>query len=586
MFKRLILVLFFLSVFSPNWSQSVERIEELCSLGYNDVIGNLEVLKAEYEVALEDATQLKLLDERALILERLALISHYLHDIEKALDYSLKAVDYYRSVDDYQKLANLYADLGYSIKHIQLDRSLEYFRMAIEISKSKELGKDLAKIYNNYGTLLGMSSDLDSALYYHLKSLEVCLQFNDSLGIPYSLNNAAVVYSQLGEFEKAFELLDQSDVIRKMEHNDLSWADNLAYRADIYYEKNAFDSAAKYYEKALVLSKKSKFVNLITFSLERLSSCYEKMNDAESAMQFYKELNIHKDSLVSAETNTAIAALQEEFNASEKQKKIIQQSLDLAERDLEIERKERKEMYILFSIFALVILSVWIIVFQIRKRKAERLKFEHDQQLEKAALEKSFVEEKLRIGRELHDNIGAQLTFMISSVDNLTYLEKEDRLVSRLNKLSDFGRQTMRELRTTIWAMKSDGGTLTELILKINELKVSVREVITIEVLNEVDPLEKMNALEMLNLFRIIQEFVQNTVKYAKASEVRIRFEKADDFLQMHISDNGTGFDLVNRRFSGNGLANMERRCEECHGIFDISSNENGTLVQCFLPRK
>lgn len=524
-------------------------------------------------------------EEEAMILERLALISHYLNNFEKALEYGLEAVDYYESVGDFQKLAKLYADLGFSIKHIQLDRSIEYFRKAIRIGETHDLGNAVEKFYNNYGTLMGMSGKLDSALYYHLASLEVCYENNDSLGMPYSMNNAAVVYSQLGEFEKAFELLDQSDAIRKLENNDLSWADNLAYRADVYYKQQTYDSAVKYYQEALHLSKKAKFVNLITFSLERLSQSYEKMNNAEQAMFFYKELNEHKDSLVSAETNAAIAALQEEFNGAEKQKTIAEQSLDIAERDLELERKERRELYTIFAILGVVIAAVWIVYFQLKKRRTERLKLEHAKQIEKAQMEKEFVEEKLRIGRELHDNIGAQLTFMISSVDNLSYLEQEEKKLSRLTKISDFGRNTMKELRTTIWAMKNDGGTLQDLILKINELKISVQEVISVNVLNELDEVEQLNALEMLNLYRVTQEFVQNTIKYAQASEVEISFSRSQESLEMTLSDDGVGFDLEKHKFTGNGLGNMKKRCEECRGEFTITSNENGTAVKCSILR-
>lgn len=561
------------------------EIEELCSLGYNELIEDLEGRKTEYEEALVEAKNLQMYQEVAMIQERLALISHYLHDFEKALEYGLEAVSYYESKGDYKKLANLYTDLGFSIKHIQLDRSIEYFRRAMSISESYDLGKDLAKIYNNYGTLMGMSDKLDSALFYHLRSLDVCYEYQDSLGMPYSLNNAAVVYSQLGEFEKAFELMDQSDAIRKLEDNDLSWADNLAYRADIYYEQQAYDSAAKYYEIALELSQKSKFVSLITFSLDRLSTCYEKMGNAELAMLYYKQLNEHKDSLLSVETNAAIAALQEEFNATEKQKKIIEQSLELTERDLKIERQQRRELYILFSIIGLIALSGWVIYYQIRKRRVERLKLEHSQQMEKAALEKEFVEEKLRIGRELHDNIGAQLTFMISSVDNLSYVEKEENKLNRLNKISDFGRNTMNELRTTIWAMKNDGGTLDDLILKVNELKRTVQEVIKMEVKSEISSVQTLNALELLNLYRIVQEFVQNTIKYAEASMIIVSFEREGKDFRMVLKDNGKGFDIDAQKYSGNGLGNMHKRCDECKGQFNMRSEEEGTELACTINK-
>ncbi|CAG5079453.1 hypothetical protein CRYO30217_00949 [Parvicella tangerina] len=565
------------------FSQTRDEIEALCSLGYNDIIGDLEGKRDQYEEALAAAKEFGMDDEVALILERLALISHYLHDFEKALKYSFEAVDYYESKGDLKKLANLYTDLGFSIKHIQLDRSIEYFRAALKINQLQNMGADQAKYFNNYGTLMGMSGKLDSALYYHLKSLEVCIAYKDSLAMPYSLNNAAVIYSKMGSYKKAFEFMDQSDAIRKLEDNDLSWADNLAYRADIFYEMEAYDSAAVYYEQALELSQTSKFVNLITFSLERLSYCYEKLNDAEQAMKYYKLLNEHKDSLLSAETNAAIASLQEEFNAAEKQKKIAEQSLELTKQDLKIERQEKRELYIIFSVLALILFGGWVIYFQVRKRKTERLKLEHAKAMEKAELEKQFVEEKLRIGRELHDSIGAQLTFMISSVDNLSYLEKEEKVLLRLNKISDFGRNTMKELRTTIWAMKNDDGTLNDLVLKINELKISVQEVIDLKVSVRLSLDHRLNALELLNLYRIVQEFVQNTVKYAEASFVSIAFDLIDDKINMVLKDDGKGFDVAANQYAGNGLANMQQRCESIKGKFQLSSGAAGTELVCTL---
>ncbi len=577
MVKRSFLLIFLVLAVGFSRAQSKAEIKELCVLGYNEIIGDLDGKKVEFEQALIAAENFGMHSEVARIQERLALINHYLHDFEKALEYSLSAVTYYESQGDYKKVANLYTDLGYSIKHVQLDRSIEYFRAALRISKSYDMGLDMAKFYNNYGSLMGMSGKLDSALYYHLQSLEVCYEYNDSLGMPYSMNNAAVVYSQLGMFEEAFELMDQSDAIRKLENNDLSWADNLAYRADLYFEQGNYDSAAVYYEQALDLSQSARFVNLITFSLERLSACYERMNNAEQAMYYYKQLNEHKDSLVSAETNSAIAALQEEFNAAEKEKKIVQQSLEL-------ERQQKRELYITFGIVGLFGIAAWVVFFQIRRRRTERLKMQHAQEMERAALEKAFVEEKLRIGRELHDNIGAQLTFMISSVDNLSYVEKEEKVLSRLNRISSFGRQTMQELRATIWAMKHDGGTLDDLILKVNELKRSVQDVITVKVRSDLKSEQHLNALELLNLYRIVQEFVQNTIKYAEATEVSVTFTREKDSFLLTIADNGIGFDVKEHQFSGNGLGNMQKRCEECAGQFAIHSNKNGTQLTCKIP--
>lgn len=133
--------------------------------------------------------------------------------------------------------------------------------------------------------------------------------------------------------------------------------------------------------------------------------------------------------------------------------------------------------------------------------------------------------------------------------------------------------------------MKNDGGTLGELILKINELKVSMNELIKLEVSLDVDLNERLNALEMLNLFRIIQEFVQNTVKYGKASEVWIQFAREVNELKMTLKDDGVGFDPKQEAYLGNGLGNMQKRCEQCQGEFELYSGDNGTQVVCTLNR-
>ena len=67
-------------------------------------------------------------------------------------------------------------------------------------------------------------------------------------------------------------------------------------------------------------------------------------------------------------------------------------------------------------------------------------------------------EQRLRISRDLHDNIGAQLTFIISSIDNLKFgfTDISEKLGSKLSNISSFTQQTIYELRDTIWAMNKE----------------------------------------------------------------------------------------------------------------------------------
>ena len=88
------------------------------------------------------------------------------------------------------------------------------------------------------------------------------------------------------------------------------------------------------------------------------------------------------------------------------------------------------------------------------------------------------------------------------------------------------------------------------------------------------------NALQLLNTYRIVQESLQNVVKYASASTVKIIFQLEAGNFVLKIVDDGKGFDNT-ATINGNGLANMQRRCEECNGKFLLKSGEMGTEVIC-----
>jgi signal transduction histidine kinase len=80
-----------------------------------------------------------------------------------------------------------------------------------------------------------------------------------------------------------------------------------------------------------------------------------------------------------------------------------------------------------------------------------------------------------------------------------------------------------------------------------------------------------------------VQEFIQNTIKYADASEITIQIKDEHNKFLLHLSDNGQGFDLKEISY-GNGILNMKRRCEDLNGNFEILSGMVGTQVFCEIP--
>jgi signal transduction histidine kinase len=242
----------------------------------------------------------------------------------------------------------------------------------------------------------------------------------------------------------------------------------------------------------------------------------------------------------------------------------------------------------------LTLAIVGYLLFNQQKLKNRQLQQEGELKAALAQLEtqNKLQEQRMLISRDLHDNIGAQLTFIISAIENLKYFEPiKEQLTARYDSIANFTKQTITELRDTIWAMNSGQVTWESLILRIQDYLQKARESkssIQFDCLIEenIDRESKMNSSDSIQILRIVQEAVQNAVKYSDASRIEIKFHATKkDFVGI-IHDNGKGFDQ-GTILLGNGLYNMQKRAEELGGKVEIKSGLGlGTSVKLSWPSK
>ncbi len=187
---------------------------------------------------------------------------------------------------------------------------------------------------------------------------------------------------------------------------------------------------------------------------------------------------------------------------------------------------------------------------------------------------KNLQQEKERISRDLHDNVGGQLSYVLYSLDGIETKSKEDlpELASNINHTV---RNVIGNLRETIWAINDQKLTVTSFsdklkvyaksLFKGSTTDVAIKETIVID--------KELNSLVGLNLYRICQEILNNAFKYANANELIISII-SNESLTVIIEDNGVGFDMNNAE-SGYGLQNIRNRAKET-GIELILNSEIG----------
>jgi signal transduction histidine kinase len=219
------------------------------------------------------------------------------------------------------------------------------------------------------------------------------------------------------------------------------------------------------------------------------------------------------------------------------------------------------------------------------KNKQQEQEFELKSAISKIETQNKLQEQRLTISRDLHDNIGSQLTFIISSVDNIKYAFdiQNAKLDSKLSSISNFAKSTIIELRDTIWAMNKSEITFEDLQARIHNFIDKAQEAKEeIQFCFEVDTSLKnkiFTSFDGMNLYRTIQESINNSIKYAQPKQVIVSIQPFDDGITIVITDDGKGFD-VDTIALGNGINNMRKRILDIQGEFTIvSTNGKGTKI-------
>jgi signal transduction histidine kinase len=224
--------------------------------------------------------------------------------------------------------------------------------------------------------------------------------------------------------------------------------------------------------------------------------------------------------------------------------------------------------------------------------KQEQLKKEHELKtaLAKIEIQNRLQEQRLRISRDLHDNIGAQLTFIISSIDNLKFALKDDIINKKLSKISGFTTETIYQLRDTIWAMNKNDITFEDLQTRISNFidnaKISSENTkFKFTIPSEIGATHTFTSIQGMNMYRIIQESINNASKYAEASNINVSIQQDESKFLIKIEDDGKGFDPKKVQM-GNGINNIQKRARDLGSHATISSEiGKGTSVSFTVDR-
>jgi signal transduction histidine kinase len=351
--------------------------------------------------------------------------------------------------------------------------------------------------------------------------------------------------------------------------------------SEFYAERKDTLQSQRFAIEALETARLSKTPGDILAALKQLSVVEHSM-----APLYSKEYIKINDSLQQAErkSQSKFARIQLETN------EIIEEKDKLAEQN-------RNLVYFFIGTFL-----IGVLLFVIRNQRArnrELLLIQAQQKAneeiyslmisQQATIEESRVKEKKRISQELHDGVLGRLFGARLNLDSLNKFSDEDSVVSRFNYLNEL-KNIEQDIREISHDLNREKYVLINNFLAIvNNLLEEQKNSHSPNLIWNIDTLIKWDSINneiKINLYRIIQESLQNINKYAQATNINVEILNVDELIVLTVEDDGLGFDVSNKK-KGIGLQNMEARARECKGTLDVKSKKGkGTVITVAIPPK
>lgn len=468
-------------------------------------------------------------------------------------------------------------DLGLTlIEQAKLFRKLKMFPQAIKVYNSAYKifaslndKNNLATVLNEWGVVYELMEDYPKAIDYYKNSLKLKQELHDSVGIAYSNGFLSYVTLLKGDYKSAEAYGIKSFKLFQLLNNQVNKALQSSDLALVYEKMGNFSKAIQYLQYSDSIAEAMNYPDLRSGNYDRLALIYASQKQFEKAYAFRLKFEAIKDSLFTANSQKAIAELNIQYQTSEKDRKLLLQKSKLD-----------NQRFLLLLVLILLLMGAGLLIYILRNKKQKELQLKKDaayqQQILQMEARNSLQQDRLRISRDLHDNIGSYLTYIKSTIEDIEPQEIQNK--EQLPLLKGLVSDTIAELRRTVWLINKPSINLEEWVIRLKEHFKNINQ---LEINSSIENSGTMlSAQQATTLFRIVQEAINNALKYAQCSRLTIQLEEDSTSIFLFVKDNGCGFNLqsVNR---GYGLENMKQRASEINGLFSIDSSPGkGTEIK------
>lgn len=459
----------------------------------------------------------------------------------------------------------------------KIDEALEDFNKGLEISEKENNKRLSSHILTNICLVYVSKKKPEKAFTLFTKVIDYFRKNNLVLELSSNYINLGSAFSDIGRNDLALIYYDSACVA--LENQNLFFAQAQAYfgKVEILLKLKRIDEAESVLKKGEAIAKK-------TSNLENLSVFYllsyrikEERKNYKGALEDYLEYTNLRDSLTEKMNIKIIEELQLKYKVQKKEIELEKEK----SRSLQLEKSNQEERYKkqFTIILAIVILSLVLGFSYLRyNRKLREKQVQFSRQLIQ-----NIEEERHRISRDLHDDIGQSLSVIKSKIvkENQLKTNPSSDLENELGRVIEQTREISRNLFPT--NLEKIG--LTRAIASLME---NVQNATKLECSYEITEKEKELPIDIkTHIYRIIQECTNNTIKHSGATGLKISIQEKDGKFVLIYQDNGAGI-KVKKDHIGIGLLSMQERAKIINGYLEIDdkTQKGFKLILKFKPLK
>jgi two-component system, NarL family, sensor kinase len=487
-------------------------------------------------------------------------------DYVKALEENQKSSFYFGKTDNYEGSANCYqqkADIYIGVNNF--DEALKAIDKSIELcKKSKNTRVNLFTYMHTKQSYLIANDPIEAQKYIDtLTDFVKKNKINSTIDLySYNLDKFSVFLYEKNKIElKKIMPIIKSQVIEMNNeyHNDFLHSLEADYDLLIYKKIKNKEKILK----SIINNKKIKNDIIVKSLLILLKQDAMFNNDLKLFLEYDTEIKKIEKGEETQAYRFKVKTFEKKIDSEKKEKKIAQQQTQIS----------KNEIHILILSFVIIFIVFTIVLYFARKRKLEAKEKTKRQEQFTFQLLQNTEDERSRIANELHDSVNHDLLNIKNNIINGKTI-----LVNDVSNIIEEVRNISRNLHPAMFEVMGLEASIESLCEKISEFGLFTT--------CDIDYSQKLTKNKELQLYRIIQEALNNTLKHGKANAAKVILKSENNFLYLEVKDNGSGFD-VNAQLKNPksfGLQSIMQRAKAIAAKINIDSTTKGTIILLKIP--